>query len=37
MAIKQMIIEYLRAYQVTGNVKFLLRARALQMKLAFNN
>jgi len=30
MAKKQMIIEYLKAYQETGNVKFLARARKLQ-------
>ena len=37
MAIKQRIIQYLQAYQVTGNVKFLARARALELKLAINN
>ncbi len=37
MATKLKIIEYLKAYQETGNRKFLARALALQIKFALTN
>lgn len=37
MTIKQRIIQYLQAYQVTGNMRFLLRAKALERSMVFNH
>lgn len=37
MARKLKINELLNAYQVTGNVRFLLRAKALERSMVFNH
>lgn len=37
MTTKQKIIEYLQAYKDTGNVRFLLRAKALERSMVFNH
>jgi transposase len=37
MAIKQRIIQYLQAYKVTGNMRFLLRAKALERSMVINH
>jgi hypothetical protein len=37
MTIKQRIIQYLQAYKDTGNVRFLLRAKALERSMVINH
>ena len=37
MALKLKIIELLKAYQATGNVRFLLRAKALERSMVINH
>ena len=37
MTIKQRIIQYLQAYKDTGNMRFLLRAKALERSMVINH